>query len=178
VAKDQRTYRLVGRVQVRPRRTVRSVDLEHRHAAEGTQVEAATAAHRLGRNAMMLSAALLADRVLRSECGTADGPSGRAGRPSTVPDHVHQLLASDATLDKLGARHISSGEAEQLLSNRHVIVRNPRSPAEPGKRRLLIGRTDGGRALTMVIERTADPTSWLIVTGWSSTAAERTILET
>jgi hypothetical protein len=46
-----------------------------------------------------------------------------------------------------------------------VIVRNPQSPADPGKRLLLIGRTDGGRAITLVIERTADPTSWLIVTG-------------
>jgi hypothetical protein len=33
----------------------------------------------------------------------------------------------------------------------------------------LIGRTDGGRYLTMVIEQTAEPTSWLIVTGWPST---------
>jgi hypothetical protein len=68
-------------------------------------------------------------------------------------------------------------DAEQLLRNPHVIVRNPRSPADPGKRRLLIGRTDGGRALTLVIERTADPESWLIVTGGSSTASERTMFE-
>jgi hypothetical protein len=43
---------------------------------------------------------------------------------------------------------------------------------------LLIGLTDGGRALTLVIERTVDPTTWLIVTGWDSTQAEREILET
>ena len=42
---------------------------------------------------------------------------------------------------------------------------------------LLIGRTDGGRPLTLVIERTVDPTTWLVVTGWSSTEAERRILE-
>ena len=47
-----------------------------------------------------------------------------------------------------------------------------------GKRLLLIGHTDGGRPLTLVIERTADPTTWLIVTGWGSTQAERKILET
>jgi hypothetical protein len=28
-----------------------------------------------------------------------------------------------------------------------------------------------------VIERTVDPTTWLIVTGWSSTAIERNLLE-
>jgi hypothetical protein len=95
----------------------------------------------------------------------------------SVADRVHQLLVTDVALDKLGARQIAAVDAEQLLSNPHVIVGNPRSPADPGKRRLLIGRTDGGRALTLVIERTADPESWLIVTGWSSTASERTMFE-
>jgi hypothetical protein len=95
----------------------------------------------------------------------------------SVADRVHQLLATDVSLDKLGARQIAAVDAEQLLRNPHVIVRNPRTPAHPGTRRLLIGRTDGGRALTLVIERTADPESWLIVTRWSSTASERTMLE-
>ena len=39
---------------------------------------------------------------------------------------------------------------------------------------MLIGRTDGGRVLTLVIEQTADLTTWLIVTG--ATGAERKIL--
>jgi hypothetical protein len=87
---------------------------------------------------------------------------------------IHQLLATDIALDKLGARGISTEEAEQLLRNRHATVRNPRD----GKRRLLIGRTDGGLFLTLVVEATADPTTWLIVTGWESTQVERKILET
>jgi hypothetical protein len=41
---------------------------------------------------------------------------------------------------------------------------------------LLIGCTDGDRVLTLVIERTVDPTTWLIVTGWSSTEVERKLL--
>jgi hypothetical protein len=36
------------------------------------------------------------------------------------------MLATDVALDKLGARRISADEAEQLLRNRHVTVRNPR----------------------------------------------------
>lgn len=92
-------------------------------------------------------------------------------------DVVHQLLATDVALDKLGARGISAEEAEQVPRNRHVTVRNPREAAGEHVRRLLIGQTDGGRVLTLVIEQTADPTSWLIVTGWSSTATERRILE-
>ena len=78
-------------------------------------------------------------------------------------------------LDKLGARGISDEEAGQLPRNPHVTVRNPRG-AEPERRRLLIGRTDGGRVLTLVIERTVDPTTWLIVTGWGATLAERRML--
>jgi hypothetical protein len=93
-------------------------------------------------------------------------------------DVVHQLLATDVALDKLGQRGISAMEAEQLPRNRHVTARNPRGHADPGERLLLIGYTDGGRLLTIVIERTADPTTWLIVTGWSSTEAERKIVET
>ena len=40
----------------------------------------------------------------------------------------------------------------------------------------MIGRTNGGRALTLVIERTIDPTTWLIVTGWNATEVERRLL--
>ena len=95
----------------------------------------------------------------------------------SVPDSVRQLLATDAALDKLGARGVSAAEAEQLLRNPFVTVRSPREGSAPGKRILLIGRTDGGRVLTLVIERTVDPTTWLVVTGWSSTQAERRMLE-
>lgn len=42
---------------------------------------------------------------------------------------------------------------------------------------LFIGRTDGGRAATLVIERTVDPTTWLIITGWDAAERERRILE-
>lgn len=94
-----------------------------------------------------------------------------------MSDPVHQLLATDVALDKLGGRGISAAEAEQLLGNRHTTVRNPRRGSEPAKRALLIGSTDGGRVLTLVIERTVDPTSWLIVTGWSSTQTERKMLD-
>jgi hypothetical protein len=42
---------------------------------------------------------------------------------------------------------------------------------------MLIGQTDGGRVLALVIERTLDPTTWLIVTGWAATDRERKILD-
>lgn len=93
-----------------------------------------------------------------------------------MPDVVHEMLATEAAIEKLGARRISADEAGQLPRNRYVTARNPSEGSEPGKRRLLIGHTDGDRVLTLVIERTIDPTTWLIVTGWSSTDAERKLL--
>jgi hypothetical protein len=56
-------------------------------------------------------------------------------------DGVHQLLAVDVALDKFVARGVSAEEAEQLLRNRHVAVRNPREGGAPGERLLLVGRT-------------------------------------
>jgi hypothetical protein len=94
-----------------------------------------------------------------------------------MADVVSELLATEAALDKLGGWGISAGEAGQLARNRHVTVRNPRAGGTaPGERRLMIGTTDGGRAVTLVIERTLEPTTWLVVTGWSSTDVERTLL--
>ena len=81
-----------------------------------------------------------------------------------------------STYVTLGARGISTAEAEQPPRNRHATVRNPGGGGHEGERLLLIGHTDGGRALTLVIERTVDPTSWLIVTGWTATERERRII--
>jgi len=78
--------------------------------------------------------------------------------------------------------HLTRATAEeihQLLSNRHVTAEHPRGPSATSgaDRSLLIGRTDGGRYLTVVIEATLDPTTWLPVTAWESTPSERKILE-
>jgi len=95
-------------------------------------------------------------------------------------DVVSQVLATEAALDKLGARGISAAEAEQVIWNRHVVVKNRRGSAQRRQRdvrRLLIGCGDGGRLLTLVIEETVEPTMWLLITGWDATPAERMILE-
>jgi hypothetical protein len=93
---------------------------------------------------------------------------------------VTELLATEAALNKLGARGISAVDAEQTIWNRHVIVKNRRGHPDRSQRvgrRLLIGRSDANRLLTLVIEKTIEPTTWLLVTGWDSTLAERMILE-
>jgi len=80
---------------------------------------------------------------------------------------VH-LRASDTARAKLGARAISVAEARQLLSNGYETRPNPRNRGRARKRTLLLGRTNGGRTLTVVVEPTADPGSWLIVTAWEN----------
>jgi hypothetical protein len=90
-----------------------------------------------------------------------------------MADVAHELRATTAAIDKLGGRGISEAETEQLLRNRHIIGRNPR---DGGDRRLLVGLTDGGRALTLVIEATVEPTTWLVVTGWEASDRERKML--
>jgi hypothetical protein len=42
--------------------------------------------------------------------------------------------------------------------------------------RLLIGQTNGGRVLTIVLAPTHTPDRWRPVTGWTSTAPERKML--
>ena len=93
-----------------------------------------------------------------------------------MPIRVVHLDASDVALMKLGARGISLAEARQLLRNRHGTERDPRAPRSEADRLMLIGQTDGGRVLALVIERTPDPNSWEIVTGWTASPRERKVL--
>jgi hypothetical protein len=88
-------------------------------------------------------------------------------------DVVHELLATTTAIEKLGKRGISDREIEQLPRNRHVIGRNPRGG---GDRRLMVGVTDVGRALTLAIEATREPSTWLVITGWEATERERKML--
>ena len=117
----------------------------------------------------------LRGRVGLATLGSVAPSVGPVRYTGSVPDEVIELLLTEAALDKLGARNISAEEASQLLRNAHVVAGNPHEPT-PGRRRLLIGRTDGWRCLTLVIEKTVEPTTWLGITGWESTEVERKLL--
>jgi hypothetical protein len=93
-----------------------------------------------------------------------------------MPIRVSHLDASDVARMKLGARGISVAEARQIPHNRYETGPNPQEPRSDGRRRMLVGQTDGGRVLTLVIERTPDPNSWVIVTGWTASPRERKVL--
>lgn len=89
---------------------------------------------------------------------------------------VRFLLFAPETEEHL--TRASPNEIRQLLANEHLTAENPAGPhpRSGAARHLLIGRTNGGRYLTVVIEATLDPTTWLPVTAWDSTASERAIL--
>jgi uncharacterized DUF497 family protein len=95
-------------------------------------------------------------------------------------DAIRELLVTEPVEEKLAGRGISSAEAQQLIDNRYVIAANTgrrrRSQRKLDARRLVVGQTNGGRTLTLVIEQTMDPTTWLAVTGWDATPAERRML--
>ena len=92
-------------------------------------------------------------------------------------DTIYELRVTHATIEKLAAHGISVDETEELVDNRYVIRRNTgrrrRSRHKLETRRIVTGNTNGGRTLTLIVERTKNPTTWLIITGWPSTRGER-----
>ena len=85
-----------------------------------------------------------------------------------MPIRVFFLDASDDVLMKLGARGISLAEARQMLFNGYQTKPDPGYRGRARKRQLLVGRTNGGRALTAVVEPTLESTDWVIVTAWEN----------
>ena len=80
--------------------------------------------------------------------------------------------------DETNAEHvaehgISDVEIDQMLSNPHIVV--PNRGHEP--RMFLVGHTNGGRALTAVIEPTRTEGTWRPITAWDASEAEITRLK-
>ncbi len=51
-----------------------------------------------------------------------------------MPEWIAELLVTEAAIDKLGARSITTDDARQVPRNAHVLVRNPNetSPVHAG----------------------------------------------
>jgi hypothetical protein len=82
------------------------------------------------------------------------------------------LVLNARATSKLAARGIDASEVEQVRRNGPYVPRNPH-PRVPGSR-LMIGETDGGRTLTVVIQPDADdPSAWHVMTGWRASPRER-----
>jgi hypothetical protein len=82
------------------------------------------------------------------------------------------LVVNSLAGSKLAARGIAPSEVEQVRRNGPYVTRNPH-PRVPGSR-LMVGVTDGGRTLTVVIQPDADDASvWHVMTGWDASRRER-----
>jgi uncharacterized DUF497 family protein len=64
-------------------------------------------------------------------------------------------------------------EVNQMVENRHIILRNRRDGRAP---LLLVGRTHGGDVLCVPIEATNDPDVWRPVTAFPASDAQISLL--
>ena len=88
---------------------------------------------------------------------------------------ITELIFTAVAAVKLERRGISPDEVRELLWNGYRVLANPRAPDQD--RRYLIGRTNGGRFLTIVIAPTGERTTWLVITGWEATSTQRKLLD-
>lgn len=85
---------------------------------------------------------------------------------------VARMLFSERAIAKLVRRGIDPKVIQQLPGNGILGMPNPR-PRVP-ESRLLIGPTNGGRMLTVVVDsEPADDAIWHVRTAWDSSAAEQ-----
>ena len=83
---------------------------------------------------------------------------------------IAELEFDDYNEAELAVHRITPNEVMQMLRNRFTVRRNRRNRA--GNRQL-IGETDGGRVLTVILAPTDLPDRWRPVTGWDSSLEER-----
>jgi uncharacterized DUF497 family protein len=84
-------------------------------------------------------------------------------------DNVVGFEWDDININHLGERGVADIEVEQILSERHVLAPNRRHPG----RKLLIGRTHGGRIIVVAIEPTRHDGIWRPITARDSEPEER-----
>ena len=69
---------------------------------------------------------------------------------------------------------VTPREVNQMVENPHIIVRNRRGKRAPV---LLIGRTHGGRVLSVPLAKTREPGVWRPVTAFPATEAQTALLD-
>lgn len=84
--------------------------------------------------------------------------------------HIAELEIDNDNEGELFRHGITAEELFQLLDDEYRVFRNRRHRAAQV---LLIGRTHGGRVLTVPIASTHIEGRWRPVTGWDATAAEK-----
>ena len=87
---------------------------------------------------------------------------------------ITELEFDEDNEGKLATHHIAAAEVLQILENQFTVRRNKKN--RTGARQL-IGVTNGGRALTIILAPTRMAERWRPITGWDSTPAERRFLQ-
>jgi hypothetical protein len=75
---------------------------------------------------------------------------------------------------KLRSRGIDEWEPFEVFFNRWVLLKNKRHRAASHR---LVGKTDSGRLLTLLVKESRDTGIWEVVNGWDSSKGERTLFE-
>ena len=73
---------------------------------------------------------------------------------------------------KLLARDIEEWEPYEVLFNRWVLLRNKKRRAATHR---LVGRTDSGRLLTLLVRESQDAGTWEVLNGWNASKGEVTL---
>lgn len=89
----------------------------------------------------------------------------------SVATYGEQVIAEDFEEHQVRARRpiVTVREAQQVWDNGFLPRRNVRGAPDT---RLLLGRTDGGRAVTLVSRHQGDGV-WLTYTAWDTKEADR-----
>lgn len=81
------------------------------------------------------------------------------------------LLFAETTVMKLAVHGITPEEVRQVNDGDRIVIRNPRPRVEGSV--LMIGRTHGGRVLTVVLNpESADVGLWHVRTAWNASPAQ------
>ena len=106
-------------------------------------------------------------RVQDTKLLGADDPAVLKRDP--MRPEIYDLQIDDANATEMARHHVRAGEAFQVLAGQPVYLPNKRERAAA---LVMIGRTVGGRWLTIPLAPTGTHGIWRPVTAWDSSAAE------
>ncbi len=86
------------------------------------------------------------------------------------PSHAEALLWDEGNESELGVHRISTVDVEEVFWSNPIWFRNRRNRSGDWK---MLGRTGGGRVLTIVCAWEEDRRALRPITGWDATDAER-----
>lgn len=90
-----------------------------------------------------------------------------------MPVEIRTLVWDERNEEHLVEHGVTVREVNQVVENPHVVVRNRKRRSA---QLLMIGRTHGGRVLTVALARTSTANMWRPVTAFDATAAQQAVL--